>query len=479
VQDLIPSAPETGLGSKKRWLALAGASLAVFMAALDTNVVNVALPIMASAFHVSVQIRWVVLAYILPTTAFLGAFGALSDTLGRKLIMLAGSVIFVAGSVLCGLSSSLAQIAVFRVIQGIGGACIGSAIMAIATVNFSPKERGRAMATVALIVPLGAVAGPSVGGLIIGALGWPTIFFINVPVGLVAFALIARYLPEDERRRSVGFDAPGAGLFTVALVLLILGLSPHGGRLTVLELIPLAGSVAVATGFVLLERRAKNPLVPMSLVRRVRFSAPLLGIMTAGIVGTGIGFTVPFFFENTLGLGPAQTGLALLFFPLGIAAASQIGGRMVDRLQPWIPSAIGSAIALLGVTLLVQLNPHWGFWEVAARLGVGGFGIGMFLPASGVAVMSAAPREHIGVAGALTNTFRYLGFALGPTLAVAIWNPGTGGEAGLYAMRIVMIVLAGVQLVTLATVLGYGVRRGLSDSDLTEEQRRVSGLEAM
>jgi EmrB/QacA subfamily drug resistance transporter len=465
-------------GSSKRWLALAGASLAVFMAALDTNVVNVALPIMASAFHVSAQIRWVVLAYILPTTAFLGAFGALSDTLGRKRIMLAGTVIFVSGSVLCGLSTSLIQIAAFRVIQGIGGSCIGSAIMAIATVNFGPKERGRAMATVALIVPLGAVVGPSIGGLIIGVLGWPAIFFINVPVGLIAFALISRFLPRDERGKSGGFDALGAGLFTAALVLLILGLSPHRGGPNATDIVLLSGAAAVTAAFVLLERRARNPLVPMSLVTRIRFSVPLLGIMTAGIVGTGIGFTAPFFFENVLGLGPAESGLVLLFFPLGIAAASQIGGRMVDRLQPWIPSAVGSAIALTGVALLIPMDPRWGFWEVALRLGIGGFGIGMFLPASGVAVMSAAPWEHVGVAGALTNTFRYLGFALGPTLAVTIWNPGVGGQAGISAMRTVMTVLAGVQLLTLATVLGYGAKR-VDSKDAADGQKRVSGLEAM
>lgn len=160
-------------GYRFRWWALAGASLAVFMAALDSNVVNVALPIMAGGFRVSSDIRWVVLSYLLPTTALLGAFGALSDVIGRKRITLVGVVLFVAGSILCGTAQSLGQMVLYRIIQGLGGACLGSSILAIATVNFAPQERGRAMAVIALIVPLGGVVGPSVGGLLIGVFGWP------------------------------------------------------------------------------------------------------------------------------------------------------------------------------------------------------------------------------------------------------------------------------------------------------------------
>ncbi len=142
-----------------RWWALIGASLAVFMAALDSTVVNVALPVMAGAFHVTSGIRWVSLSYLLPTTALLGTFGALSDVVGRKRITLLGIGIFVVGSALCGTAQTLPQMILYRILQGIGGACIGSAIIAIATVNFAPEERGKAMSIVGLIAPLGAVPG--------------------------------------------------------------------------------------------------------------------------------------------------------------------------------------------------------------------------------------------------------------------------------------------------------------------------------
>ena len=440
-----------------RWWALIGASLAVFMAALDSNVVNVALPIMAQIFHVDRQIKWVVLSYVLPTTALLGVFGALSDLVGRRRITLIGVALFILGSILCGTAHSLTQMIIYRVIQAIGGAGIGSAIMAIATVNFAPAERGKAMAVVGLIAPLGAVVGPSLGGLLIGAFGWPAIFYINVPFGFVAFTLVYRLLPRDAAGQLRAFDSWGAILFTAALFLLILGLAPKDGRLTNFDFVLLAGSVAVVAILMVVERRAANPLAPPSLLARRQFSIPLAGVMTLGIVGSAIGFVMPFFLEVALRQSPSRAGLTLLFFPLAIAAASQVGGRLSDRFNPRLPAAVGAVISLIGVSLLIPLNGRWGMADLAIRFATIGLGFGFFISPSSVAVMAATPRDHVGVGGALLNTARFLGFALGPTLATVFWNPGLTGAARLPAMRTVVIVLAGIQALTLATVLGYRV----------------------
>ena len=230
-----------------RWWGLIGSALAVFMSTLDNNVVSVALPIMARQFDVSREIRWVVLAYVLPSTALLGAFGALSDVVGRKRITLIGIALFLAGSVLCGSARSLPQMIVFRIIQGVGGSCVGSAIIAIATVSFAPEERGRAMAIVGLIAPLGAVVGPGIGGLLIGTLGWPSIFYINIPFAILSFTLVLRLLPRESGQATLRFDLAGAALITVALVALIAGLSPTDNGLTRTDLGVLAVS-AVAFG---------------------------------------------------------------------------------------------------------------------------------------------------------------------------------------------------------------------------------------
>jgi EmrB/QacA subfamily drug resistance transporter len=444
---------------KWRWWALIGASLAVFMAALDSNVVSVALPVMANGFHVTAEIRWVTLAYILPTTTLLGAFGALSDVVGRRRITLIGVGVFILGSVLCGTAQSLPQMIIYRILQGVGGACIGSAIIAIATVNFAPEERGRAMAVVGLIAPLGAVVGPSVGGLLVGALGWPAIFYINVPFGIVAFTLIFRLLPRDGAGELKVFDLAGAVLFTVALFLLIMGLAPTNGRLTTTDLVLLSGFAAAVIALVVVERRAAHPLLPPSLVSRRHFTIPLSGIMTMGIVGSGLGFVLPFYLEVTLGLSPERAGLTLLFFPLAMALASQVGGRLSDRFHPRLPAAAGAVISLVGMALLLPLAPEWGMVDVAIRLAVVGLGFGFFVSPSSVAVMAATPDNHVGVGGAMVNTARFLGFTLGPTLATVFWNPGLLGTVGLSAMHTVLILLTGVQALTLATVLGYRISR--------------------
>jgi EmrB/QacA subfamily drug resistance transporter len=443
-----------------RWWALVGASLAVFMAALDSNVVNVALPMMAGIFHVDRQIRWVVLSYILPTTALLGAFGALSDVIGRRRITLIGVILFILGSVLCATAKSLPQMVVYRVIQGIGGSCIGSAILAIATVNFAPEERGRAMAVVGLIAPLGAVVGPSLGGILIGAFGWPAIFLINVPFGIVAFMLILRFLPRDSAPQLKAFDAWGAVLFSAALVLLLIGLSPSAGRLTNLDFVLLAGCAAAIVILVMVERRAANPLAPPSVVSRGSFTIPLSGIMTMGIVGAGLGFVLPFFLEVTLRYSPERAGLTLLFFPLAMAAASQVGGRLADRFNPRLPAAVGAAISLVGVILILPLNAGWSTTDMVIRFALVGLGFGFFVSPSSLAVMSATPRDHVGVGGALANTARFLGFAMGPTIATIFWNPSLAGAAGMTAMRTVVAIMVGVQVLTLATVLGYRVQGG-------------------
>jgi EmrB/QacA subfamily drug resistance transporter len=455
VSILTPGSP----AYRWRWWALIGASLAVFMSALDSNVVNVALPILAHTFHVDRQIRWVVLGYILPGTALLGVFGALSDKLGRRRVTLIGVSLFLAGSILCGIARSLEQMIIFRVIQGMGAAAIGSAILAIATVNFPAEERGRAMSVIGLIAPLGAVVGPSLGGLLIGALGWPSIFYINVPFGAAALFMIVRLLPPDSAGGTKIFDIPGALLFTAALLLLILGLNPTDGRFSTLDLVMLAGSAAAVAALVLVERRAADPLVPPHLVRQGSFTIPMSGIMTFAVVGTGLGFIMPFFLEGTLGLSPERTGLTLLFFPLMMAITSQVGGRLSDRFNPKLPAAVGAAISLVGVALFLPMNAAWHPVDVALRGAVVGIGFGFFISPSAVAVMSATPRDHVGVGGALVNTSRFLGFALGPTLATIFWSPALQGAASLSAMRTVVVVMVLVQMLTLATVLGYRASR--------------------
>ncbi|HUJ75996.1 MAG TPA: MFS transporter, partial [bacterium] len=237
-------------------------------------------------------------------------------------------------------------------------------------------------------------------------------------------------------------------------------LSPQAGRLTTLDFVMLGACAAVVAALVAVERAARNPLAPPSLVSRARFTIPMSGIMTMGIVGAGLGFVLPFFLEVTLRYSPEHAGLTLLFFPLAMAAASQVGGRLADRFNPRLPAAVGAAISLVGVILILPLDSRWSMMDLVVRFAMVGLGFGFFVSPSSLAVMSATPRDHVGVGGALANTARFLGFALGPTLATVFWSPSLTGAVGMTAMRTVVAILVGVQALTLATVLGYRVERG-------------------
>ena len=227
--------------------------------------------------------------------------------------------------------------------------------------------------------------------------------------------------------------------------------------------------MAAVGGLLLVERRAANPLLPLSLVGRRHFTIPAAGIMTFAIVGTSLGFVLPFFLEGFKGLSPERTGLTLLFFPLAMAITSQVGGRLSDRFHPRLPAAMGAAISLIGVALFLGLNETWRPLDVALRGAVVGLGFGFFISPSAVAVMAATPRDHVGVGGALINTWRFLGFALGPTMATIFWSPALTGAASLVSMRTVILVAVVVQVLTLATVVAYRVDRGQQEARPTVE----------
>ncbi len=270
-------------------------------------------------------------------------------------------------------------------------------------------------------------------------------------------------------------------MFTAALVLLLLGLSPAAGRLTRTDFILLAGFVAVAVTLVVIERKAAAALLPPSLVRRARFSLPLLGFMASASAMAGIAFILPFFLEVTLKLGPEKAGLTLLFFPLGMAAASQIAGRLTDRFDPKLPAAAGAALNLLGIVLMIPLSSSWSIPAVALRLAVSGLGMGFFITPSTVAIMAATPREHVGVGSALVNTARYLGFALGPVFVSLFWSPGMSEPANHTAARLVVIVLAAIQAAALASVFSYRAERaerGVRPNAETPEAQVDTGLSA-
>lgn len=407
-----------------RLLALIPTVLAVFMSSLDMNIVNLGLPLMSHDFQAGAEIKWVTLAYLLPGFALLPMFGAWSDIVGRKKIFLAGIAIFTLGSLLCGLAGSLSQMVLFRAVQGIGASGIAAPMFAIVASMLSPEERGKGMAIMGMVGPLGGVTGPTVGGLLVDVWGWSSLFWINVPIGLISSLLLWRYLPEsaDGHKKRRPFDVLGIVLLSLAILSCFLALSPEVVRSGVGIALFIVLALSSFALFIAAEKRASYPAIPLTVMKETSYLLPLVGIMASSIIGSGIGFLNPFFIQGVLGLSSSQTGLIMLCFPLGMIAATRLGGKMSDRAHPRISAAVGASIVLVGLLIYLPLNPEWTAYDIMSRLFVMGFGHGWFVAPSSAAAISSVPVSYMGIHSAMMNMFRTLGFALGPTLAAMAWS---------------------------------------------------------
>ena len=410
----------------RKWLVFIAIGTGSFMVALDGSVVNAILPILRDTFSSSVAtIEWVVTIYLLVLSGLLLSFGRLGDLRGHRSLYILGFVVFVASSALCGLAWSAGILIFFRGLQAIGGALLASNSPAIVTGNFPAEQRGRAFGLVSMMTYLGLTVGPSLGGWLTHAFGWRTVFYINVPVGLLALTLSLVFIPKDSPSESEKrFDLPGAAVFLAALTLLLLGLN-KGADLgwtssSVLGL--MAGALIFMAMFILIERRSPYPMLDLNLFRVPLFSTSTLGAILNYICLFSITFLMPFYLIQGRGLNPAQAGLLLTVQPVMMAIAAPVSGAFSDRIGSRLPGMIGMGVLAVGLLLLSRLDAESGLWLAVLGLVVAGTGTGMFISPNTSALMGAAPRDRQGIASGVLATARNFGMVLGIGLAAAIFT---------------------------------------------------------
>ena len=418
-----PSTPKT---IDRKWLVFIAIGTGSFMVALDGSVVNAILPILRDTFSSNVAtIEWVVTIYLLVLSGLLLSFGRLGDLRGHRSLYILGFVVFVASSALCGLAWSAGILIFFRGLQAIGGALLASNSPAIVTGNFPAEQRGRAFGLVSMMTYLGLTVGPSLGGWLTHAFGWRTVFYINVPVGLLALTLSLVFIPKDSPSESEKrFDLPGAAVFLAALTLLLLGLN-KGADLgwtssSVLGL--MAGALIFMAVFILIERRSPHPMLDLNLFRVPLFSTSTLGAILNYICLFSITFLMPFYLIQGRGLNPAQAGLLLTVQPVMMAIAAPVSGAFSDRIGSRLPGMIGMGVLAVGLLLLSRLDAESGLWLAVLGLVVAGTGTGMFISPNTSALMGAAPRDRQGIASGVLATARNFGMVLGIGLAAAIFT---------------------------------------------------------
>ncbi|WP_313531990.1 MFS transporter [Shinella sp.] len=408
--------------------ALAGLSLAILLSSLGTSITNVALPTLALYFAAPFpHVQWAVLSYLLASTVLIAGIGRLGDLFGRRRLLLAGLAVFSAASLLAGLSPSLPFLIAVRAVQGAGAAAMMALAMAFASETV-PKERiGSTMGLLGTMSAVGTALGPSLGGLLISAFGWPSIFLVAVPFGIVAFVLVRHFLPADRKAATTArFDLVGAVLLATSLAAYALAMTAGEGRIGLVNTALVATAVIGAILFVVMQNRTAFPLIRPAAFRRPGFPASLAANI---LVATVIMVTLvvgPFYLSRTLSLGPAEVGFVLAVGPVVSVLTGMLAGRLVDRLSAAPMVAAGLATMAAGAAGLPVLSALFGLPGYIAAIVVLTPGYQLFQAANNAAVMTGIAADERGVISGLLNLSRNLGLITGASLMGAIFTAAVG-----------------------------------------------------
>ena len=407
--------------------------MGVFLATIDSSIVNVALPTLVNAFDTRfATVQWVVLSYLLTLATLLLSIGRWADIVGKKSIYLVGMLIFSLGSFLCGISMSIHWLIAFRVIQAIGGAMMISLGAGIITEAFPLEERGKALGIIGSIVSIGIITGPSLGGIIIDIISWNWIFFVNLPIGILGIVMVYRFIPSSKMKKDQHFDFYGAATLFISLIsfLLALTLGQRIGFSHALIILLFAIWALFFILFLLIEFRIDQPMVDMHLFQNHLFS---LNLFTGFILFVCLGGTIilmPFYLQNVLGYPPRQVGLLLAVIPLAGGITSPLAGTLSDRYGTRPISTIGLMVVLIGVINLLSLDTDTESLEYIIRFLPVGLGIGIFQSPNNSAIMSAVPAEKLGIASSLLSLTRTLGQTSGIAALGAFWVSQVSVYAG-------------------------------------------------
>jgi EmrB/QacA subfamily drug resistance transporter len=406
-------------------VAMSGLAMVLLLAALDSTIVATALPTIVGELGGLERLAWVVTAYILAQTVVTPLYGKLGDLYGRKRILQSAILVFLLGSVLCGIAQSLIQLIVFRAIQGLGAG--GLMVTTQATVGdlVSPRERGRYMGIFGAVFGMASIAGPLLGGFFTTHLTWRWIFFINVPLGALALAVLAATLPPSAARVSHSIDYLGAVCLAALLsgVVLASDIGGTGGQWTSPLVLTLLGVVVVSLiGFLATEPRAREPVMPLRLFRDETFSITSVIGFVVGFAMFGSITYVPVFLQVVQGASPTRSGLLLVPMMAGLIVASITSGQIISRTGRYkmIP-VIGTGLSTLGLAILSRLAATTPTLTVGIAMILLGAGLGLVMQVLVIAVQNTAPPGDLGVATSSSMLFRLIGGSIGTAALGAIF----------------------------------------------------------
>ena len=405
----------------RRPLVLAAVMAAMFMIAIEATIVSTAMPQIAGQLGDLHLYAWVFASFLLTQTATTVVFGKLSDLYGRRPVLLFGIAVFFAGSSLCGLAWSMPSLILFRLVQGVGAGAIQPVSLTVVGDLYSARERGRVQGFLASVWGISSVAGPLVGGLIIGHLSWPWIFWINLPIGVIAAGLFLRFLHEGVERRSRQIDVIGAALFTAAIAALMLALT-EAGESAEAALWPALAFVVAAILFVVQERRAPDPMLDIQLWMQRPIATANTATLLSGMTVIGLTAFLPMYVQGVLRQSPLIAGLTLTLMVLGWPIGATTAARSFVRfgLRPIL--LVGATLLPLGAIAFVALGPDTSPVVAACGSVVMGLGMGFLSTAAIVIIQDSVAWAQRGAATASNIFSRNLGSTLGATVLGAVLN---------------------------------------------------------
>ena len=437
---------------RRKWWTLAAVAFGLFMIMLDNTVVNVALPSIQEDLGADLsELQWIVTGYALSFAALMLIGGKLADAYGRRLIFVVGIVVFTGASLWCGLADSGNMLITARVVQGAGAALMNPATLSIIAATFPPKQRGTAIGIWAGVSALALAIGPLVGGLLTEHLSWHWIFFVNVPVGVIAIAASLLLITETKDETHESLDLPGLATSALGLFALTYGLieaNTYGWTSA-----RIVGSFAVAVislvAFLQIERRRRAPMLDLTLFRSGTYAGANIAMLLIALAMFGVFFFVSLYMQNVLGYSAVQAGAAFLPLTLIIILVAPIAGKASDKFGSRWLMTIGMVLLSVQLLYLSQLGPDADFWNLLPGFVIGGLGMSMSMTPTAAAATRAVPVNKSGVGSAVLNAARQVGGSVGIALMGAIVAaqakgkpPLDGFMAGFESALVVAAVIA-------------------------------------
>jgi EmrB/QacA subfamily drug resistance transporter len=438
-----------------KWEAMATVGLGTMMGSMDASITNISFPILTKTFGVSITtIVWVSLAYILASTSLMLILGRVGDLLGRKRIYIWGTLIFTLGLTLCSISQNVTQLIIFRVIQAIGSAMAMACGAAIVSESFPPNERGMGLGLLAVSVSAGLISGPVLGGFLLGWFHWRSIFYLRIPLGLIALMMALVFLKRDKRGvEKIKFDLWGTIFSSGGLACLMVGvnqLSRFGLNSSMFYTVMGLGFLSLIL-FIVVEKQAIDPIVELALFKNRVFASASAALFLMFLTYSAYILLMPFYLLQGIGMRPSKAGVVMAIVSMIAIIVGPISGWLSDRFgQVWF-ATLGAIVTIISFWLMYEFDLRGQLIDIIPALALAGLGMGLFQAPNNSSIMGAVRQDRLGTASAIIATSRQVGISLGMALAGTIYS----GQVLFHKVELTRQGLQGAMVDRQAAVLSF------------------------